>query len=133
MEEFVQVAKASELQPGQMKRVTVDRHRILLANVDGMFYALHDQCGHQKAALSKGKLEGEAVECPMHFSRFNVKTGKRINGPAWARMVQFREALRLIKRLGREPSAIFRVRYIRTEDVPSYEVRVDGKTVLVKL
>ena len=133
MEEFVQVAKTSELQPGQMKRVTVNRHGVLLANVDGIFYALHDQCGHQKAALSKGQLEGESVECPMHFSRFNVKTGKLLSGPAWARLMQFREALRFIRRLGREPGAIFRVRHFRTEDVPSYEARVDGETVLVKL
>ena len=133
MEEFVQLAKTSELQPGQMKRVTVNRHRVLLANVDGTFYALDDQCGHQKAALSKGKLEGESVECPMHFSRFDVKTGKLISGPAWARLVQFREVLRFMGRVGREPGAIFRVRHFRTEDVPSYELKLDGDAVLVKL
>ena len=69
----------------------------------------------------------------MHFSRFDVKTGKLISGPAWARLVQFREVLRFMKRVGRDPSAIFRVRYFRTEDVPSYELRVDEDTVMVKL
>ena len=111
----------------------VNRRRVLLANVDGTFYALHDQCGHQKAALSKGKLEGEVVECPMHFSRFSVKTGKLVSGPDWARLVRFREAFRLIGRLGKEPGVMLRGRRFRAVDVPSYEVRLEGDTILIKL
>ena len=81
MSKFVAVAKTSELQPGEMSRVSVDQQPVLLANVDGSFFALLDRCGHQRAALSKGRLEGETVECPIHFSRFNVQTGRVIRGP----------------------------------------------------
>ena len=71
----------SELSPGAMKWVAVDRERVLVANVDGEFYALRDACGHRQEPLSKGKLDGHVVECPLHFATFDVRTGKLLSGP----------------------------------------------------
>jgi nitrite reductase/ring-hydroxylating ferredoxin subunit len=81
MAEFVPVGKVSDLQPGHMKWVAVDRERVLLVNVDGAYYALKDQCGHQWAPLSRGKLQGHVVECPLHFACFDVRTGRLLSGP----------------------------------------------------
>jgi nitrite reductase/ring-hydroxylating ferredoxin subunit len=81
LEGFVAVAAASDLAPGAMKWVVVERERVLLANVDGMFYALRDACGHRQEPLSKGTLEGHVVECPLHFATFDVRTGKLMSGP----------------------------------------------------
>ena len=78
---FSPVTKVSELSPGQMKWVAVRRERVLLANVDGTFYALRDACGHQRAPLSRGKLAGYVVECPLHFACFDVRTGTLLSGP----------------------------------------------------
>ena len=75
------VGRVSELAPGAMKWVAVDGERVLLANVDGVFYALRDACGHRQAVLSRGRLQGHAVECPLHFARFDVRTGKLLDGP----------------------------------------------------
>ena len=133
MTEFTAVAKTAELQTGQMKRVRVGRQPVLLANVDGTFHAVRDRCGHQGAALSKGKLKGETVECPMHFSLFSVKTGKLIHGPAWGRVIRFREAVRLAGRLLKEPMVMLGLTPFKAGDVQAYEVRIDGDTVLVKL
>jgi nitrite reductase/ring-hydroxylating ferredoxin subunit len=81
MAEYVFVGKVSDLRPGQMKWVAVDRERVLLVNVDGAYYALKDQCGHQRAPLSRGKLRGQVVECPLHFACFDVRTGALLSGP----------------------------------------------------
>jgi nitrite reductase/ring-hydroxylating ferredoxin subunit len=78
---FVPVATTSELSPGAMKWVAVDRERVLLANVEGEFYALRDACGHRQAPLSKGTLDGHVIECPLHFATFDVRTGKLLSGP----------------------------------------------------
>jgi nitrite reductase/ring-hydroxylating ferredoxin subunit len=83
-EHFVPVTRASELSPGAMTWVSVDRERVLLANVDGSIYALQDACGHRQAPLSKGRLEGHVVECPLHFAQFDVRTGKLLSGPTSA-------------------------------------------------
>jgi 3-phenylpropionate/trans-cinnamate dioxygenase ferredoxin subunit len=78
---FVPVAKASELSPGQMKWVAVNGERRVLANVEGTFYAISDVCGHRNAPLSRGKLDGYLIECPLHFAQFDVRTGELVNGP----------------------------------------------------
>ncbi|HEY3911741.1 MAG TPA: non-heme iron oxygenase ferredoxin subunit [Stellaceae bacterium] len=78
---FVAVAKASELAPGQIKWVAVEGERVVLANLDGAFYALRDVCGHKNAPLSRGKLVGCLIECPLHFAQFDLRTGKLVNGP----------------------------------------------------
>jgi nitrite reductase/ring-hydroxylating ferredoxin subunit len=81
---FVAVARASELSPGAMRWVALDRERVLIANVGGVFYALQDACGHRQAPLSKGTLDGHVIECPLHFAQFDVRTGKLLSGPAAA-------------------------------------------------
>jgi nitrite reductase/ring-hydroxylating ferredoxin subunit len=78
---FLPALKTSELPPGEMKWVGVDRRRLLVANVEGRFYALDDVCGHQRVPLSSGTLEGCIVECPLHFARYDVRTGKLLDGP----------------------------------------------------
>jgi 3-phenylpropionate/trans-cinnamate dioxygenase ferredoxin subunit len=80
-DEFVPVAKTTDLLPGQMKWVAVDGERRVLANVEGTFYAISDVCGHRNAPLSRGKLEGYLIECPLHFAQFDVRTGELVNGP----------------------------------------------------
>ena len=78
---FRAALKTSELPPGEMKWVAVDRRRLLVANVDGAFYALDDSCGHQRVPLSSGTLEGCIVECPLHFARYDLRTGRLVDGP----------------------------------------------------
>ncbi len=81
---FVPVTTASELAPGSMKWVVVDRERVLIANVEGVFYALRDMCGHRGAPLSMGVLAGHVIECPLHYATFDVRTGKLLSGPVSA-------------------------------------------------
>jgi nitrite reductase/ring-hydroxylating ferredoxin subunit len=78
---FVAVAKIGDVPVGGMTVVAIDRERIMLANVDGQFFAMRDMCGHRNAPLSRGRLEGCIVECPLHFAQFDVRSGKLIDGP----------------------------------------------------
>ena len=98
---FVPVAKTSDLAPGEIKFVAVERERIVLANIGGAFYALRDVCGHKNAPLSRGRLVGCLIECPLHFAQFDMRTGKLVDGPVSA-------------------------------DIPVYEVRIEGDTVLLR-
>jgi len=81
---FVAVLRTSEVSPGTMTWVVIDRERVLIANVEGAFYALRDACGHRQAPLSKGTLDGCVIESPLHFATFDVRTGKLLSGPTAA-------------------------------------------------
>ena len=78
---FVPVAKMADLSPGQMKWVAVNGQRRVLANIEGTFYAISDVCGHRNAPLSRGKLQGYLIECPLHFAQFDIRTGELVSGP----------------------------------------------------
>jgi nitrite reductase/ring-hydroxylating ferredoxin subunit len=86
---FVAVVRKSELRPGHMTWVAVNGERVLIANVEGVFYALEDACGHRRAPLSKGRLDGHIIECPLHFAQFDVRTGKLLSGPVAADIITY--------------------------------------------
>jgi 3-phenylpropionate/trans-cinnamate dioxygenase ferredoxin subunit len=81
---YVAVAKVEEIQPGDHRRVMVEGEAILLANVDGQYYAIADRCTHEEARLSEGFLVGGQIECPLHGSRFDLGTGAAKALPATA-------------------------------------------------
>ena len=58
------------------------KDRLVLANVDGQFYALRDRCSHADFPLSDGLLEGTRLECIHHGAKFDVCTGAAQGLPA---------------------------------------------------
>jgi 3-phenylpropionate/trans-cinnamate dioxygenase ferredoxin subunit len=46
------------------------------------FFAFDALCTHEGYSLSEGELMGMEVECPQHFSKFNVRTGEVRAAPA---------------------------------------------------
>lgn len=81
-ERYVEVAKASEIAPGRMKRVEVCGRALVVANLDGTYCVADDSCTHEEASLAGGALKGEIVRCPLHGARFNLRTGQAIEEPA---------------------------------------------------
>lgn len=74
---FVKIATVSEVPVGTMKYVEVGGTELCIVNVSDKFYVIGDRCGHENASLSRGKLDGTSVTCPMHSSKFDVITGKK--------------------------------------------------------
>lgn len=54
----------------------------LLRDDDGTVWALDDTCTHEDASLAEGWVEGGYVECPLHSSRFCLKSGEVQGLPA---------------------------------------------------
>ena len=42
---------------------------------EGEFRLCEDRCPHMEAPLSKGRLEGDAIVCPLHFWKFDLASG----------------------------------------------------------
>ncbi len=81
-ENFVTVAKADELNPGEMMYVEVGDEPVCLINLDGEYFALNDICTHQDASLSDGTIDGEELECPLHGGVFNVEPANPSPSPS---------------------------------------------------
>ena len=80
--EFVPVLSDAELREGEMKRADAGGVPVLLVRCEGEVCALAHTCSHLGGPLSEGKLEGDVVQCPWHGSRFNVRDGSVVDGPA---------------------------------------------------
>src|SRR6266542_1045390 len=66
MGEFVKVATASEIPPGEMTIVDLHGQEIAIANLNGEFVAFQNECTHRGGPLGEGILMGDVVECPFH-------------------------------------------------------------------
>ncbi|MDE1853291.1 MAG: non-heme iron oxygenase ferredoxin subunit [Thaumarchaeota archaeon] len=78
----MKVATVDEIAPGRMKGVVVEGKKVLIANLDGSFYATGSVCTHVGGPLDKGRLEGHVITCPWHGSQFDITSGKALRGPA---------------------------------------------------
>jgi nitrite reductase/ring-hydroxylating ferredoxin subunit len=77
---FVKVAKINDVPLGKMKHVEIEGMEILIANVEGKFYAVSDRCPHLNGKLSEGTLKNTVVICPRHLSSYDVTTGRVVSG-----------------------------------------------------
>ena len=49
---------------------------------DDQVYAVRDECSHAAVALSEGEVDGCTLECWLHGSRFDLRTGAPSGLPA---------------------------------------------------
>jgi 3-phenylpropionate/trans-cinnamate dioxygenase ferredoxin subunit len=75
MTEHTKAALISEIKPGMMKKVMVMGRSILLAQVNGRYFAVDAVCPHLEGDLSSGTLRGTVLTCPMHNSQFDLRDG----------------------------------------------------------
>lgn len=73
---YVPVAKVGELTPGAMKAVDLGGRRVLLAYVDGRYFAFSRDCPHEGADLKSGELKGMQVRCDNHSYCFDLQSGE---------------------------------------------------------
>ncbi len=76
------VGKTEDIPPGKMIKSSVDGRDILVANINGEYYATDDTCTHSGSSLSEGKLNDSTITCGWHAAEFNCKTGKLVKFPA---------------------------------------------------
>ncbi|HTC69314.1 MAG TPA: non-heme iron oxygenase ferredoxin subunit [Acidothermaceae bacterium] len=84
MSRSVKVAGVGSLPaPGGVLRVEVEGEPVAIVGSDaGDFHAISDVCSHAEVSLSDGEIDGYTVECWLHGSRFDVRTGQPLGPPA---------------------------------------------------
>jgi nitrite reductase/ring-hydroxylating ferredoxin subunit len=106
---FVRVAGISDIDIGKMQKVTVGDTAVLIANVNGNFFAVDSVCTHFGGDLSEGILECNIITCPVHKARFDVISGKVVSPPAEA--------------LGRQD----------IESLSTYFVKIENQDILIRI
>lgn len=69
----ISVGKSGDLKSGAMKKVDVQgSDEIVIANVDGKFYAMRGLCNHQGGPLAEDEINENIVTCPWHGSKWDI-------------------------------------------------------------
>jgi nitrite reductase/ring-hydroxylating ferredoxin subunit/uncharacterized membrane protein len=82
---WVRVIAEQDLPEDTLTGVDVEGRKVLLHRQGQELRALDDVCSHAGGLLSRGTIEGCAVECPLHGSRFDLRDGRIVRGPAHQR------------------------------------------------
>ena len=83
MTKQVCICAASDVPKGSAIAVTVDDLPLAIVHCDDdNFYAVYDECSHAQIPLSEGELDGCTLECWLHGSRFDLRTGQPTGLPA---------------------------------------------------
>jgi nitrite reductase/ring-hydroxylating ferredoxin subunit/uncharacterized membrane protein len=80
--EFVRVGSREDFPEGEMRRVEAKGLPVVILRREGLLHAIGAVCSHAGGPLQEGKLVGEVVTCPWHYSRFRFGDGKVVGGPA---------------------------------------------------
>jgi len=80
--EFVAVLSETELRDEKPTRALHNGVPILLVRRGERVFALAETCSHFSGPLAEGKLVGDSIVCPYHFSRFSLEDGRVLDGPA---------------------------------------------------
>jgi len=82
------VCKVDDLAPGETLKVDLDDQNgrevevAVVRDEDGGYHAISDICSHGQVSLSDGEVEGCLIECWLHGSQFDLRTGQPLQLPA---------------------------------------------------
>ncbi|MDF7775610.1 non-heme iron oxygenase ferredoxin subunit [Sphingomonas sp. AOB5] len=79
--DFTALATVSQIGEGEMIAVDAGGHAVLLARVDGEWFAASNVCTHLRARLHLGSLAGHRLACPLHGGAFDIRTGAPLCEP----------------------------------------------------
>jgi 3-phenylpropionate/trans-cinnamate dioxygenase ferredoxin subunit len=82
MSDFVRVAVLTEVPMGTALKVSVKDRPIALVNCAEGVFAVSDICSHADVSLSEGEVIDCTIECWLHGSQFNLRTGAPLSPPA---------------------------------------------------
>ena len=80
---FVRVCRLDELPAVGAALAEIEGRRVSIVHTaDGDVHCVDDTCTHANVSLSEGELDGCTLECWLHGSRFDLRTGDPTGPPA---------------------------------------------------
>ena len=79
--QWVMVATADEVLPGAAICAPAGDGEVAVFNLDGELVAVEARCLHRGGALAEGHVSDGVVTCPLHWWRYDLRTGERLGAP----------------------------------------------------
>jgi len=72
------ICAVAEFSPSGTQAFKISGKDVVVFMVDGTYHAIDRRCSHMGGDLSKGKLDGNTIKCPIHGAVFNIETGELV-------------------------------------------------------
>ena len=82
MTEYLRACALTDVADGEALGVEVAGEPVAVVRTEGEVFAIRDVCSHAEVPLSEGEVDGCTIECWLHGSRFDLRTGKPTGMPA---------------------------------------------------
>jgi 3-phenylpropionate/trans-cinnamate dioxygenase ferredoxin component len=79
---YTRACSLSDLPVEGVIGVEVAGEPVAIVRTEGEVFAIRDVCSHAEVPLTEGEVDGYTIECWLHGSCFDVRTGKPTNMPA---------------------------------------------------
>lgn len=79
---WVRACALDDLAEGKALGLTIEDQDVAIAREGEEIFAIEDQCSHALYALSEGAVKDCEIECFLHGSTFNLRTGQPDGLPA---------------------------------------------------
>jgi 3-phenylpropionate/trans-cinnamate dioxygenase ferredoxin component len=89
MPELIELTTVDQVPLGAVKRFEVNDLAVAVVHTEEGIFAIEDRCSHADVALSEGELDGCLLECWLHGSAFDVRTGEPQSLPALTPVATF--------------------------------------------
>lgn len=81
-DDYYSVCPVTELVDGEPRKAVVGGVTMAVVLSDGEVFAINDTCSHGQVSLAEGEVDGCALECWLHGSQFDLRTGRPLSLPA---------------------------------------------------
>jgi 3-phenylpropionate/trans-cinnamate dioxygenase ferredoxin component len=79
---YVRACGVADLKEDGAISVVLGDDEIAIVKTEGEVYAIRDWCSHAAVPLSEGEVDGYTIECWLHGSCFDLRTGRPTAMPA---------------------------------------------------
>jgi 3-phenylpropionate/trans-cinnamate dioxygenase ferredoxin subunit len=79
---FMNVCAADEIAPGATRSAELAGFELLICRVGDEYFAIENKCSHTGALMTRGRIRGDCILCPVHGARFRLRDGKHLTPPA---------------------------------------------------
>lgn len=90
MTSITAVGRLTDFPKDQARRVFVDGMAVAVVRTDEGVFAIADRCSHADVSLAEGDVEGCTIECWLHGSAFDLRTGAALSLPAFEPVATYR-------------------------------------------
>ena len=82
MSEYTRVCALSDVPDNGALAVEIDDTPVAIVKAEGELFAINNICSHAEVELSDGEVYDHTIECWLHGSCFDLRSGKPTGPPA---------------------------------------------------